>query len=85
MTELKPIASLAAHPAVATGLKLAAAAVFSASFSACVVAPFGPHYRGAVVGQVVVEGPPVVLAPAPVVVVRPPVQYGPRYPYHHRY
>jgi hypothetical protein len=78
-------AALATHPALAMGLKLAAAAVLSASLSACVVAPWGPHYRGAVVGQVVVEGPPVVVAPAPVVVVRPPVYYGPRYPYRHRY
>ncbi len=65
--------------------KLGAIAALAASLSACIVAPIGHHPRAVVVsGPVVVEAPVVVAPAPPVVVVRPAVRRG-YYPYHHRY
>ena len=57
--------------------KLGVAGLITAGLSACVIAPAAPRH------VVAIEAAPVVIAPAPpVVVVRPAVRY---YPYRHRY
>jgi hypothetical protein len=57
--------------------KLSVATLMTTALSACVIAPVAPRH------VVAVEAAPVVVAPAPpVVVVRPAVRY---YPYRHRY
>jgi hypothetical protein len=57
--------------------KLSVAGSLTAALTACVIAPIAPRH------VVAVEAAPVVIAPAPpVVVVRPGVRY---YPYRHRY
>jgi hypothetical protein len=57
--------------------KLSVAGWLGAALTACVIAPVAPRH------VVAVEAAPVVVAPAPpVVVVRPAVRY---YPYRHRY
>jgi hypothetical protein len=72
--------------------KLGVAAIALASLSACVVAPVGYRHHGyghGHGGQVVVEAAPVVVVPAPPVVVRPPVVVQPSvrrgYPRYYRY
>lgn len=65
--------------------KLGAIVALAASLSACIVAPIGHHPRAVVVpGPVVVEAPVVVAPAPPVVVVRPAVRRG-YYPYRYHY
>jgi hypothetical protein len=69
----------------AVAARLGAVALVVVSLSACVIAPlgYGHHGRGHG-GRLAAEASPVVVAPAPAVVVMPPA---PRngYPRHYRY
>jgi hypothetical protein len=70
---------------VTKAAKLSAVVLLASALTACIVAPVGHHPRAVVVSGPVVVDTPVVVAPAPpVVVVRPAVRRG-YYPYHHRY